>query len=113
MAAEPRNNLSHELTELFDIKKAKIRDGKKLAQDALEALKDVRLLTLMFRDGIPSITIKATDAENIIWDSKTQKLIYENAHGTQLMESLHPEVMVRMRPHLTELVKKAKDFYQD
>lgn len=113
MPSHPRNNLSQELTELFDMKKAKIRDEKKLAQEALEALKDVRLLTLMFRDGIPDIRIKATDNEDIVWNGKTQKLIYENEHGTQLMESVHPEVMVRMRPHLSELVKKAKDFFQD
>ncbi len=108
-----RSNLSKELIELFDIKKAKIRDEKQLAQEAMEALKDIRLLTLMFRDGIPDVVIKATDKENIVWDSKGQKLFYQTENGSQLLEGVGLEVMVRMRPHLSDLVKKAKDFYQD
>lgn len=108
-----KNNLSQELIELFDIKKAKIRYEKKLAQEALEAQKDIRLLTLMFRDGVPNVIIKVTDNENIIWEAKAQKLVYQNEAGSQLLEAAHPEIMVRMRPHLSELVKKAKDFYQD
>ncbi len=37
------------------MKKARVRDEKKLTQDAHEAQKDIRLLTLMFRDGIPDV----------------------------------------------------------
>jgi hypothetical protein len=106
-----RNGLSQELVELFDLKKSKIRDEKILTQKAFEAQRDIRLLTLMFCDGIPDITMKVTDTESIRWDSRAQKLIYIQNDQAQLLESSSREVRVRMRPFLSDLVKKAKSFY--
>lgn len=115
--AEEKNNhskeLSQELVELFDIKKAKIRDEKRLTFEANEAQKDIRLLSLMFRDGIPDIKIQVNDREFIRWCEGNQQLIYSDGQITQLLEGTSKEVRVRMRPFLKDLVKKAKDFYSD
>lgn len=105
--------LSQELVELFDIKKAKIRDQKRLAFEAQEAQKDIRLLALMFRDGIPDIKMQVNDHEIIHWNESTQQLVYINGHVSQLLEATSKEVRVRMRPFLKDLVRKAKDFYSD
>ena len=105
--------LSQELVELFDIKKAKIRDEKRLTVEANEAQKDIRLLGLMFRDGIPDITMQVNDNESIHWNERSQQLVYSNGQVTQLLEATSKEVRVRMRPFLKDLVKKAKDFYGD
>lgn len=108
-----KSALTDELVSLFDLKKSRIRDEKILTQEAFEAQRDIRYLTLMFSDGIPDIMIKATDSENIKWDARAQKLLYINAGDIQLLEAASKEIRVRMRPFLTDLVKKAKDFYSD
>jgi hypothetical protein len=113
MSEEQRSALAKELMELFDMKKAKLRCEKDLTEEATEAQKDIRLLALMFKDGIPDVTIKLGDKENIIWDSKTQKLLYQTADSIQVLEATSRETKIRIRPHLTDLVKKAKDFYND
>lgn len=111
--ANTDSNLSQELVSLFDLKKSKARNEKNLTQAAFEAQRDIRYLTLMFCDGIPDISIKCTDTESIRWDSRAQKLIYQDQNDVQLLEAASKEIRVRMRPFLTELVKKAKDFYSD
>lgn len=115
--ADNKNNisseLSQELVELFDIKKAKQRDEKRLTVEANEAQKDIRLLALMFRDGIPDVTMQVNDNESIRWCERSQQLIYSNGQLTQLLEATSKEIRVRMRPFLKDLVKKAKDFYGD
>lgn len=107
------DELSQELVELFDIKKAKVRDEKNLTIAANEAQKDIRLLSLMFRDGIPDVTMQVNDQESIRWCQRSQQLIYSNGQVTQLLEATTKEIRVRMRPFLKDLVKKAKDFYSD
>lgn len=107
------NDLSNELVELFDMKKARIREDKNLTQKAYEAQRDIRLLTLMFRDGIPDITMSVNDHECIRWCSRTQQLIYIREDNAQILEATSKEIRVRMRPFLKDLVKKAKDFYSD
>jgi hypothetical protein len=111
--ADRKNNLSQELVELFDLKKSKIRDEKELTQEAFEAQRDIRYLTLMFSDGIPNISMQVSDSEVINWDKDAQKLLYVNNGKVQLLEAASKEIRVRMRPFLTELVKKAKDFYSN
>lgn len=111
--AEIKSDLTSELVKLFDLKKSKIRNEKELTQAAFEAQRDIRYLTLMFCDGIPSIQMKVTDTENINWDSRAQKLLYVHNGQAQLLEATSKEIRVRMRPFLTGLVQKAKDFYTD
>jgi hypothetical protein len=113
MSEIQRSELAQELEELFDIKKARIRDEKRLTAAANEAQRDIRLLTLMFRDGIPSITVPVTETEAIRWDSETQKLLYVQGKTAQILEAASREVRIRMRPHLSLLVKRAKEFFQD
>jgi hypothetical protein len=113
MSETRRSALTKELVELFDIKKAKLREEKELSHEATEAQKDIRLLTLMFCDGIPDVTIKLGDNEMIKWDARAQKLLYVTKESTQVLEGTSKEVRIRIRPHLTELVKKAKEFYSD
>ncbi|WP_408097785.1 hypothetical protein ACJVC5_02400 [Peredibacter sp. HCB2-198] len=107
------DSLSNELVELFDMKKARIREDKELTQKANEAQRDIRLLSLMFRDGIPDITMSVNDTESIRWCARSQQLIYMKDDHSQLLEATSKEVRVRMRPFLKDLVKKAKDFYCD
>ncbi len=109
--ADKNNNLTQELVSLFDLKKSKVRDEKILSQAAFDAQRDIRYLTLMFSDGIPDINMNVTDTENIQWDSRSQKLLYVLEGQAQLLEAASKEIRVRMRPFLTDLVRKAKDFY--
>lgn len=113
MSLAQRQNLNQELTELFDLKKAKHRREKLLEQEAAEAQKDIRLLTLMFRDGIPDVTMPMADGEALIWDSRNHQLLFRKDNHAQVVEGTSREVMVRLRPVLIDLVKKAKDFYAD
>jgi hypothetical protein len=111
MSVAQRESLNQELTELFDMKKAKARKEKMLEQEATEAQKDIRLLILMFRDGIPDVSIPMSDAEVLVWDSRNQQLLYKKDHQAQVVEGISREVMARLRPYLIEIVKKAKEFY--
>jgi hypothetical protein len=111
--AESKNDLTQELVTLFDLRKSKSRDEKELTQAAFEAQRDIRYLTLMFSDGIPSLTMKVNDHETIRWDAHAQKLLYVKGESTQLLEATSKETRVKMRPFLTDLVKKAKEFYSD
>lgn len=105
--------LADELVELFDIKKARLREEKELNQFATEAQKDIRLLTLMFRDGIPDVEVSVNDNESIRWDAQAQKLLYQKGNMTQVLEGTSREIRIKARPHLNELVKKAKLFFSD
>jgi sugar/nucleoside kinase (ribokinase family) len=105
------NKLSQQLIELFDMKKAKVRNEELLTQAALEAQKEIRLLTLMFRDGIPDIVVQMSEEESIKWDSNSQQLVYINGKGINIVDATSREVRVSIRPHLAEMVKKAKNLY--
>ncbi len=109
--ATERADLNQELNELFDMKKAKIRKEKMLQHEATEAQKDIRLLTLMFRDGIPDIAMPMSDNETLYWDARGQQLLYKKDNHSQVVEGTSRDVMVRLRPFLIEIVKKAKEFY--
>lgn len=108
-----QNPLTHELESLFDLKKSRTRDEKILTQQAYEAQKDIRYLTMMFCDGIPEITMPVNDHESIKWDAKGKQLLYIKNNHIQILEATSRDVMVRMRPFLTDLVRKAKEFYSD
>lgn len=110
---EQKSTLSRELVSLFDLKKSKVREEKELTLAAFEAQRDIRYLTLMFCDGIPDIKMKVNETESIQWNSQTQKLVYLNGETVQILEAASKEIRVKMRPFLSELVKKAKDFYND
>lgn len=103
--------LHQQLVELFDMKKAKVRREKLLSQQASEAQKDIRLLTLMFRDGIPDIVVAMSEHESIKWDSQAQKLVYLNGKSANIVEATSRETRIRIRPYLSEMVKIAKNLY--
>jgi hypothetical protein len=67
----------------------------------------------MFCDGIPDITMPVTDTEIIKWDSHARKLLYIKGEHIQILEAAPREVRIKMRPFLTDLVRKAKSFYSD
>lgn len=108
-----KDDLTLELVSLFDLKKSKMRNEKILTQAASDAQRDIRYLTLMFCDGIPDVSMKVTDTESINWDSQARKLLYVCGNSIQLLESAPKEIRIKMRPFLTDLVKKAKSFYSD
>jgi hypothetical protein len=105
-------SLESELEELFDIRYAKIRNEKDLKNEAMAAQKDVRLITHMFRDGVPDITIPLTDSSSLRWDSNNKRLILLNSTGTHNLEGAPLETLIMVRPHLALLVRQAKDFYR-
>ena len=109
---DQQSELKKELISLFNLKKSRLRDEKTLTQLAFEAQRDIRYLTLMFCDGIPDVSMPVTDCETIKWDSQAQKLLYVKDHDVLLLEAAPKEVMVKMQPHLTDLVKKAKTFFE-
>lgn len=111
MADHSSESISRELGELFDLRKAKLRSEKLLTQEATEAQKDIRLVALMFRDGIPDLDLEIAVGEKIIWDSKSQVLIFRSHGQDQLLEGSSREVRIKVRPFLKELVKKAKQLY--
>lgn len=113
MADSKKGDLSQELISLFDLRKSRMREDKELTQAAFEAQRDIRYLTLMFSDGIPNLTMQVTDDEVIKWDSHVQKLIYYKGNDAQILEAASKEIRVRMRPFLTDLVKKARNFYSN
>ena len=110
---EKSRTLENELEELFDIRYAKKRNEKNLNQEALEAQRDIRVITHMFRDGIPDITIPMGDQEFIKWDSGPKRLIFVTKESSCALEGACRELMVKVRPHLALLVKKAQDFYKN
>lgn len=104
-------DLNLELVELFDMKKRKLRAQKDLTQKALEAQKDIRMLTVMFRDGIPSLQVKIDEGEYIMWDAQNGSLLYSNGKTKIMLEASEPEVRIKARPFLYEMVAQAKKFY--
>jgi hypothetical protein len=108
---DKKSNLELELEELFDIKKAKEQNEKKLAEETMEAKKEIRLLTHMFREGVPDVTIPLGDNEFLKWDAKNQNLLFVQNEVVQIIDACSPQTMIRIRHHLTLLVKQAKNFY--
>ncbi len=106
-----RDELNQELNELFDLKKAKARKDKTLEQQSNEALREIRHLMLMFRDGIPNVAIPVSDNESLEWRSESQQLVYVKDNHAQVVEGTTKETMVNLRPYLIQVVKKAKEFY--
>lgn len=106
-------SLEAELEELFDIRHAKVRTEKFISQEAMAAQRDIRVITHMFRDGIPDVTIAVNDFEVIKWDSLSKRLLLVSNESTQILEATTRHTMIRMRPHLALLVKAAKEFYKN
>lgn len=113
MKPEGKSILETELGELFDIRNAKVRREKQLNEDFVAAQKEVKMLILMFTDGIPSVTIPLGDREYLEWDHTICKLLYHKDEVSQFIEGISKATLVSIRPHLRELVRKAKEFYRD
>jgi hypothetical protein len=107
---DKKTALEQELVTLFDLKNSKLRESKKLTEDAMEAQKDIRLLSHMFRDDIPDVTIPLSRNEWLKWDSKDQKLLFIDENQIQILDSAPRETMIRIRPYLSLLVKQAREF---
>lgn len=110
---EKSRPLELELEELFDIRHAKVRIEKHISQEAMEAQRDIRVITHMFKDGIPDVTIPISDHETIKWDSQSKRLILVSDESTQILEATPRQTMIRVRPYLSLLVKAAKEFYRN
>lgn len=108
---QKRASLSQELQQLFEIKTSRLKLEKELMAEASEAQKDIQLLTVMFMDGIPDVELSISETESIMWDKKAQKLLYAENGVPQLIESMSLEIIIKIRPYLIELVKKAKSLY--
>lgn len=113
MSLKSSPSLQTELEDLFDIRYAQKRNDKILTKEAMEAQRDIRLITHMFRDGIPDITMPINDHESIKWDSDNKRLLLIGPEGAQNLEGAPKLIMVHVRPHLSMLVKQAKEFYKN
>lgn len=105
--------LETELGELFDMRNAKLRKDKYLNEEFLAAQKEVKMLILMFSDGIPSIKIPMKDNECLEWDADVRKLVHRRNQECAAIESVSKETLVDIRPFLKQLVRAAKEFYLD
>lgn len=108
---DKQSNLEHELEELFDIRFARSRGQKYIDDAAVLAQRDIRHLTRMFCDGIPDVSIPVGDEEFIKWDSTCKRLFLVEGESSQLLETSSKHTMIRIRPHLSLLVKAAKEFF--
>ena len=104
-------DLNSQLVELFDMRKKKVHQEKELNNRALEAQKDIRMLTVMFRDGIPSLEVKIDEGEYIVWDAHSSSLLYVKGKTRVMLEAAEREVRIKARPFLFEMVAQAKKFY--
>lgn len=111
MTVEAKSVLETELGELYDIRTMKMRLEKSLTNEAFESKKDVKMIILMFSDGIPNINLPLSDEESLEWDAQTKRLIYHRKEFAQFIEAANNETLVRVRPYLKDLVKKAKEYY--
>ena len=111
--SEKLRSLENELQQLFDIRHAKLRDEKVISQEAIEAQRDIRLITHRFKDGIPDITIPINSEEDIKWDSQNKRLLLIGHESCQILEVSCRLTMIRVRPHLALLVKEAIEFYKN
>ncbi len=111
--AEKSRSLENELEELFDIRHAKIRLEKYISQESMEAQRDIRVIIHMFRDGIPDVTIPINSFEAIKWDSHNKRLLLVSNDSSVILEATSRQTMIRVRPHLSLLVKAAKEFYKN
>jgi hypothetical protein len=107
------SELTNELEQLFDIRHAKTRTEKNLNNEAMAAQRDIRLLTHMFREGIPDITVSIGNYEEVRWDSERKRLLLIDGDEIHLLEASSRETMIRVRPYLSLLVKAAKEFYSN
>lgn len=105
--------LETELGELFDIKSARLRKDKFLNEEFLSAQKEVKMLILMFSDGVPSLKIPMKENECLEWDADVRKLVYRRHQECSPIESVSKDALVSIRPFLRQLVRAAKEFYLD
>lgn len=108
---EKQSALTTELRELYDIRSRKVRDEKVLFQLAQEVKIDIKNLTLMFSDGITDVSVEVNQNEFLEWNSKSKRLIYHLGEESQFIEGVRADVLIRLKPYLKDLVRKAKEFY--
>ena len=111
--SDKSRSLDVELEELFDIRHARVRLEKHISQESMEAQRDIRVISHMFRDGIPDVTIPINDNEAIKWDSQNKRLLLVSNESSVILEATSRQTMIRVRPHLALLVKAAKEFYKN
>lgn len=113
MKLDQKSSLEIELSELYDIRLRKNKRQKLLNQEAYEAKKDMKLLTIMFGDEPSDITVLMDPTEKLMWNAKEKRLIYFVNNEPQFLEGANYDVLLKIRPFLNHLVKKAKEFYLD
>jgi hypothetical protein len=113
MSKEQSLKLESDLGLLFDIRNAKLAKEKKMNEEAALAQKDIKMLIMMFSDGIPSMTLSMGENENLQWDLQGKRLLYQLGDQVQYLDAAAKEILIRIRPYLRDLVKKAQDFYRD
>lgn len=111
MSVEQKTALEIELGELFDIRSRKARQEKLQFQEAVDAKKDIKLLIRMFSEGVHDMQVFLSEREVLEWDSKLKRLVYHKGEYSQYIESASHEILVRVRPFLKDLAKKAKEYY--
>ena len=112
MSVDSKSALEVELGELFDIRSRKARQEKLNFQEAMDAKRDVKLLTRMFSDGVRDMNVAIASSEILEWDSHLRRLVYHRGEYSQYIETANNEILIRVRPFLKDLAKKAKEYYR-
>jgi hypothetical protein len=113
MSTEVTRSLETQLGELFDLRKEKLRRNKHFEDSAIDAKKDIRLLIKIFSDDVPSITLALGGDDFLEWDSGIKRLVYHHNGQTRFIENVKDQELIKIRPHLSSMIKSAKDFYRD
>lgn len=103
------SDLEKELLQLFEIRKVRLDTEKVLNMKFIEAQKDIKLLILRFSEGIPNVEISLNDEESLIWDSSVKTLMYANGDNVQHLDAVEKQTIIKVRPHLSKLVKRAQE----
>src|SRR4051812_6122768 len=112
MSVEQKSALEVELGELFDIITRKARQEKVEFQEAMEAKRDIKLLTRMFSDGVKDMLVTMSNSEILEWDARLRRLVYHKGEQSQYIETANNEILIKVRPYLKEMAKKAKEYYK-
>lgn len=111
MSEKMVKSIENELTQLFDLRREKIRKETKTRDEVASAKKDIQLLIKMFSEDVPSISVHVGNDDMLEWDARVKRLIYHRRGHAQYIENVSEAYLVEIRQYLHSLIKSAKNFY--
>ncbi len=99
------------LNELYDIRLRKERLRRENEENAMIVKKEIKLLTLMFSDGIKDISLPLDENEVLEWDSRSRRLIYHKGEVSRFIETVSNDLLIKIRPFLKMMVSQVRESY--